>query len=270
MQERRVTTGPVDWFLREAGTGPALVFGHSLTFDSEMWAPQFAALADRFRLIAVDFPGHGQTHCDAVDYSLEDMTDRLAELLAALDLDRVGYCGLSLGGMVGMRLALRHPARVAALALLSTSAEEDGNRAMLDQVNESSRGKPANEGTVQFILQLMFSAAFRAAQPAAVQPFYDKLNVTGSDGTYWAARAVIWRQSILADLDKIAAPTLVIGAEKDTAIPHVHALRISERIPGAAWQLLAGSGHMSSIEQADIVNRHLRDFFAGHLHGDKP
>ncbi|MCA9772387.1 MAG: alpha/beta fold hydrolase [Myxococcales bacterium] len=243
-------------FVREAGTGPTVMLGHALTFDGEMWAAQFDAFSRRYRVLAADFPGHGRSDDPPGPYSLDGLADRIAGVMDALGVRRAAYCGLSMGGMVGLRLALRRPERVAALALLNTSASEEdpGKRPFLEEINERSRGKPANEATVAFLMQLMFSDGFRAREPLTVRRFHDKVFHSTRDGEYWCARAVLGRDSVEDALGRIAVPTVVLTSDADVAVPPAHSETLATRIPGAKFHVLRGVGHMTAVEAAEEVN----------------
>jgi len=236
--------------VRERGAGPAVMFGHSLGFDGDMWRAQVAALAPRYRTLAIDFRGHGRSVTEA-PFDLDDLADDVAAVLDTLAIARVTYCGLSLGGMVGMRFALRYPERVAALALLNTSAEAEppARRQVFEAYNERARGHADLEGAA-LMMTLMFSREFLIAQPQVTAPYREKLmRQDGGDGRYHAARAVLARSHILGELAAIQVPTLVIGSTGDTAVPAVHAQAIAEAIPNATLRILDG-GHMSAVEQA--------------------
>lgn len=253
-------------FIREEGKGFPIVLGHSLTFDHEMWEHQLARLAQKYRVIGVDFRGHGKTSNPYGEITLDTLADDLARLVDHLQVERVGYCGLSMGGMVGMRLALRHPAKIAALALLNTTAEAEPDevRVMYDKVNESSRFGEPNEATIAFVLQLMFSESFRQSHPEVTSKFHHKLRHPNQEGTYWVARAVIHRESILDAIARIAAPTLVVVSDADNAVPSIYGENIAKQIPGASLERIRGSGHMTAVERADEVTSLLEAFFNKH------
>lgn len=265
MNECLIDIGHDRWFVREAGYGPAVIFGHSLTFDADMWQAQMTALSPYFRAIAVDFPGHGRSQTVSQNYSLDDIADALAHLALRLGLHQFAYVGLSLGGMVGMRLALKYPDRLSALVLCNTSPYAENKRELFHQVNETSRCQPGNPATINFVLQLMFSAAFRQARPDIVQQYYNKLNVQGTDGKYWTAKAVIWRSAIVERLGEIRTPTLVIASEQDASINFAESQRIHQGIAGSEWALLNDTGHMSCVERPDDVNRLLLAFLTRHI-----
>jgi pimeloyl-ACP methyl ester carboxylesterase len=253
VKTHRVPVGDYHLNVYEDGNGPPLLFAHSLTFDSSMWAHQVAALSSRYRVLRVDLPGHGGSGHPLCDYALEQMASDLIAVLDHFGIDQCGYVGHSMGGMVGMRLALAHPDRVHRLALLNTSAneQEEPLRSLFHEVNENSRG-------------LMFSEGFRATNPTVVAPYRKRLaEPPEGDGIYFAAKAVIWRTTVLDGLNKLAVPTLVMTSDIDTSVPASHSRDIAERIPGAELIELSGSGHLTPVERSEVVSSALAQHFGG-------
>ena len=117
---------------RETGRGPALILGHGLCLDGEMYLEAAERLAADWRVIRLDFRGHGESTKPRGALSLEDLADDVAALADALGLERFAYGGLSMGGMVGRRLALRHPGRLLALVLMDTAAEPEPQRELFE------------------------------------------------------------------------------------------------------------------------------------------
>jgi len=266
----RIPVGESHLTVREQGTGPALLFCHSLTFDSTMFDAQAQALSERFRVLRVDLHGHGTSGHPLTDYSLDQMASDLPAVLDHLGVQTCGYVGHSMGGMVGMRFVLANPERVERLALLNTSANEQEQplRDIFHQVNEDSRGKPTNATTVDFVLGLMFSEGFIADAPVAVAPFRKMLaDPPEGDGIYYAAKAVIWRNSVLDQIGTIDVPTLVLTSDIDTSVPAQHSRDIAQRVPGAKLIELSGSGHLTPVERASQVTELLAHHFE-HLGGE--
>ena len=261
-----VDVGGFHLHVQSDGTGPDLLFGHSLTFDGDMWHAQRATLRNRYRVHAVDLRGQGKSEHPPGPYDLEAMADDLARLLDHLKIERVGYCGLSMGGMVGMRLALRHPGRVSALVLMNTSAdpEDPAKKSMYLQWNEATRGKDPTTATIDMVMAVMFSEAFRSNSEAAT-PFRDKLNRPNHDGSYFTNRAVLERTSIVDQLSTLNIPTLVITSNGDVAVAPKHARTIAETIPAADLLEIADAGHMSAVEQPRVVGDALGAFFDQHV-----
>jgi len=248
--------------VHESGAGPVVCFGHSLTFDASMFAAQVEVLARSHRVLAFDLHGHGGSTAPDRVFTLEDVADDVARVLDRLEVARTAWVGHSMGGMVGLRLALRHPARVSRLALLNTSAsaETDSVQQMYHQVNERSRGKPSNAATVEFVLQLMFSPAFSAAHPEQVAPYRRLLfEPPDPEGVYRTAHAVIWRGDLRGELGRLDLPVWVLTSEADTSTPAALGEAIADGVGGAVLRSLPG-GHMSPVEQADAVTEALVGF----------
>ena len=264
MTTHQIKIGDAHLTVRDEGTGPALVFCHSLTFDSTMFDAQAKALAAHFRVLRIDLHGHGTSGHPLTDYSLDQMADDLPKVLDQLGISRCGYIGHSMGGMVGMRFVLAHPDRVSHLALLNTSAAEQEQplRDIFHEVNESSRGKPTNNATVDFVLGLMFSESFIKEAPDTVAPFRQMLaEPPEGDGIYYAAKAVIWRSCVLDQLGTIDIPTLVLTSDIDTSVPAQHSREIAQRLPDAQLIELSGSGHLTPVERSEQVTDILAQHF---------
>ncbi len=264
---RTVEVGPYRLHVQHAGGGPPLLLVHSLTLDSHMWRAQIDALSSRFHVHSVDLHGHGQSGGEAGPITLEAMADDLARVLDALGIDRVGYCGLSIGGMIGMRLALQHPDRVAALALMNTTAEPETptKRMLFEHLNETTRNRPPDDKTVRIVLDLMLSPNFQSAEPEITQRVYETLFVPNNEGMYQVAKAVFARGDIREAIATLDVPTVVVTSDIDTAIPTHFAVGVASAIPGARLVTYEGSGHLTAVERASEVNTLLDDFFGAHL-----
>ena len=259
----RIRVGNSDLWLEERGEGPALVLVHSLSFDGQMWAAQADALGERMRVVRLDMRGHGRSVTDDDGpIGLDDLADDVALVLDKLGIDTAAYAGLSLGGMIGMRLALRHPQRVHALGLFNTSAEPEPDtiRQAYHQGNENMRGAPSDPAMAAMMLSLMFSDAFRREQPAVVDIYRDKLlSKRDPEALYQVAKSVIWRTSILDELSAITVPTLVVTSDEDRAIPAARGEAIHRAITGSRHLHIEGAGHMTSVEKPNRVTQALRE-----------
>jgi len=243
----------------DEGSGPAVVMAHSLTFDSRMWEAQLPELTKRYRVIRVDVHGHGGSGAPDRKFDLEWVADDLIGLLDRLEITTASWVGHSMGGMIGMRAAIRHPERITRLCLLNTSprSEAPTTRDLFHQVNESSRGKPSNAATVDFIMGLMFSRAFSADHPDVVAPYRELLMQPPQvQGIYRTGHAVIWRSDIRDLLGQIEVPAHVLSSDDDKSTPPKFSKDIAEGIPNATLTSVPG-GHMSPVEQADRVTEWL-------------
>jgi 3-oxoadipate enol-lactonase len=245
------------------GDGPPLVLVGSIGSTLAMWEPQLPVLAERFRVIRVDHRGHGRSPVPAGPYTIADLGSDVLALLDHLGEHRVSLCGLSMGGMVGMWLGAHAPERIAALALLDTSAH------MGREVWEPRIAAVAAGGTaaiVDGVMQRWFTPEFRERQPERVAQFAAMVTGTPDDG-YAGCAAAIRDMDLRPDLAKVTAPTLVLVGADDPATPPAAARDIADRIAGARLEVVAGAAHIANVERPDEVNRLLLDHFDRHADG---
>jgi 3-oxoadipate enol-lactonase len=227
-----------------------VVLSHALGCDLTMWDPLANNLAADCRVIAYDHRGHGSSDAPAGPYAMADLADDTARLLRELDTGPVVWVGLSMGGMVGQELALRHPALVGALVLAhTTSGYPDSARAVWEQriatVREQGIGAIADA-----VMARYFHESFRAAHPATVDRFRQRLVTTDEEG-YVGCCAAVGGVDTTARLGQIAVPTLVLAGELDQGTPVDMARTLADGIAGARLQVLAGASHLGAVEQPD-------------------
>lgn len=253
-------------FVEESGdrARPAIVLLHGLLFDGGSWRHQVGPLSEHARVIVLDGPGHGRSERPPVGFSLEDHAEALADALAELGVSRALLCGLSWGGMLAMRFALRHPEKVAGLALLDTSAAaEDRVRRVRYRAFiavHRALGMPwlLYERRIR---QLMFSDETIRQRPDLVADSYHRTMGFDREGVARAALAVVvHRSDVTAELGAIRAPTLVVVGEQDRSTPLAKATAIARGIAGAELHVVRGAGHMSALEQPEAVNALLVPF----------
>lgn len=251
------------YFYEEIGSGTPIVFAHGLTFDRHMWDHQIRTLSPRYRCIAVDLRGHGGSGGESEEYSLEDEAESLHALMGRLGARPAHLVGLSMGGMIGLRLALAHPESVRSLALLDTSAEAELPERAPQYEALAAMAKARGPGSVVgAVLPIMFSQGFLQGQPEAVARYQSDFGGLNMDGLEAATKAVTRRTDILGEISRIRVPTLVIVGERDIATTPDKAQHIVERIAGARLETIPGSGHMTPIEQPERVSQLLSEFLA--------
>jgi len=248
--------------LRRSGD-PAIVLLHGLLFDGGMWRGQLEPLTALGRVVVLDGPGHGKSE-PAPRFTLEDHADALFDAFGELGIRRAVVVGLSWGGMVGMRLALQHPAKVAGLAILDASAEVDP---LADRLRY--RAFIAMHQRVGFPYSLylkeiaprMFAARTLVERPDLVEGAYRRAMGFDRGGVSRAALAVVvHRKAILSELPRIRTPTLVMCGREDRSTPPERSEAIAGAIPNAKLVVLDGLGHMSALEDPTAVNAQLVPF----------
>jgi 3-oxoadipate enol-lactonase len=259
-----VTANGNQYFYEESGSGFPVVFAHGLTFDRHMWDHQVETLSTRYRCIAYDLLGHGGSATGQGEYSLEDEADNLHALMAELDASPAHVVGLSMGGMVAMRLALAHAGDVRSLALLDTSAEEEVSERAPQYEGMAALAKAQGAAAVvDAVMPIMFSPAFIQGQPEAFARERQRFVDTSTDGIEAATKAVTRRTNVLDRLPQIKVPVLVIvGGDDISTTPDLHE-HIAEGISSARLETIPGAGHMTPIEQPERISQLLSEFLAG-------
>jgi 3-oxoadipate enol-lactonase len=237
-------------------TASPLVLGPSLGTTTHVWQLQTPALAEHFRVVRFDLPGHGGSASEPGSPTVADLGARVLAVLDAAAIDRVSYAGLSLGGMIGMWLAAHAPERVDRLVLLCTSA----HLGPAEYWQERAEAVTAHgmEAVVDSVPLRWFTAAFRSEQPAVYESYRSMLRSSAPDG-YAACCEAIAAMDLRADLGLIRADTLVIAGADDEAIPVPHAATIAAAIPRARLEVVAGAAHLANVEQPSRITELLFD-----------
>ncbi len=230
---------------------PVLVMANSLGTTLRVWDDQAPALRDRFRLLRYDHRGHGGSPVPPGPYTIDDLGRDVLALLDRLEVERFSFCGLSLGGMVGMWLASEAPERVERLVLCCTSARfaPEAYDARARTVRAEGVGVVADAG-----LERWFTPEFRASRPDVVDWARSMLLDTPAEGYAGCCEAI--RDMDLRDrLGAIRASTLVIAGADDPAAPPDQAELIRASIPGARLVVLEQAAHLANVEQPEAITQ---------------
>lgn len=244
-----VDAGGVPIFHRRDGPedGPVLVLSNSLGTDLEMWAPQLPALSARFRVLRYDSRGHGRSGVPPGPYAIERLGRDALALLDALGLERVSFCGLSMGGMVGQWLGAHAGGRLDRLVLANTSACIGA-----PEVWNAHIATVRAEGMAAIVPGLIdrwFTKGFQARDPETVARIAATLRATDPEG-YVAACAAVRDMDQREAIRAIRVPTLVLAGRHDQATPPEQARLIAERVPGAEPVEL-DAAHLGNVEAAE-------------------
>lgn len=253
-----VDTGP-------GSTGETIAFSHGLLWGTELFEPQIAALRERYRCIAWDHRGQGQSAADPHRecIGMELVWQDAVALLEALAPGPVHFCGLSMGGFVGMRMAARRPDLVRSLMLLETSSEPEpveniARYRLLTTIVRRLGTWPVRSATGKIMLgRSMLTDASRRDELAR----YVGLMSRRKD-IWRAVNGVIDRAGIHSELSRITAPTLVMVGEEDVATTPVKAERIVAAIAGSRLVRIPRAGHSSTVEEPAAVTAALTAFLS--------
>ncbi|MEU3762561.1 bifunctional 3-oxoadipate enol-lactonase/4-carboxymuconolactone decarboxylase PcaDC [Streptomyces albogriseolus] len=251
---------------------PVLILGPSLGTTWHMWDRQIPELTKQWRVFRFDLPGHGGALAHPAA-SVTDLTARLLATLEGLGVHRFGYAGCALGGAVGIELALRHPERLASLALIAASprfgtADEFRQRGVIVRTNgldPIARSAP----------ERWFTGGFAAAQPAITEWAVQMVRTT-DPGCYIAACEALASFDVRAGLGSVGVPTLVLVGSEDQVTGPAEARTLVAGIPDARLAVVPGASHLVPVEQpaavTDLLVRHfstawqpLPEYATGHV-----
>ncbi|MBO0836762.1 MAG: 3-oxoadipate enol-lactonase [Actinobacteria bacterium] len=229
---------------------PVLVLGNSLGTSAAVWGQQVAMFGRHFHVVGYELPGHGGSPAAAGPYTIGGLGAGVLALLDSLGVDRFAYCGISLGGMIGMWLASHAPDRVTALGLVCTSAylpPADGWMARAGQVRAA--GMASVSGAV---IGRWFTPAFAVRTPQVIAEFQAELERTDPAG-YAGCCEAIAGMDLRPDLPGVAAATLVLAGADDPATPPEHGAAIASLVPGARLEVLTDAAHLATVQAPERV-----------------
>ena len=235
-----------------------LAFSNSLGTNYSMWDLQAAEFRKNFRILRYDTRGHGQSSVTPGPYSIEQLGKDLLGLLDALHLDRVHFCGLSMGGMIGMWLGVNAPERLNKLVLCNTGAKIGTSEVWRARIEAVRVG--GMKSIAPAVIERWFTPAFRSKDPAKAATVQRVLEETNSDG-YMACCAAVRDFDYRERLKAIGTPTLVIAGAHDPATPPADGQFLAHHIQGAKYAEL-NAAHLSNIEDRDRFNSEVSAFLS--------
>lgn len=251
---------PADLCTRVDGDEAArpLLLVNSLGTDHSLWDAQVPAWTATHRVLRYDQRGHGASTAPPGPYTIDQLGRDALAVLDAHDVERADVCGMSLGGVVALWLAVHAQDRVRRVVLADTAARvgtEQAWRARAAAVREDGMG-----AVVDVVLERFFSAAFRASGDPTVQRVGDGLRDADVEG-YAASCEALAAADLRDVVGTVRAPCLVVVGTEDAATPPADARDLQRRLPRAEYVELPGAGHLASLEQprafADLVTTFL-------------
>ena len=241
---------------------PWLTLSHSLACSVRMWDPQIEALKGRYRILAYDTRGHGESMAPAGPYTLEMLAADLHALLKHLNIERTHFAGLSMGGMIGQTFALKYPGVLASLILADTTSRYPADAAGVWAERIKTVETRGMQPLVQSTLERWFTEPFRKAHPEVVGRIGALIASTPVAG-YVGCSHAIPKINLTARLKEIKCAVLVICGEQDGGTPPAMAREIHDNAPGSKLVLIPQAAHISNMEQPQAFTRAMEQFLAG-------
>ena len=240
---------------------PILVLSNSLATSFAMWNDQVKILKNEFRILRYDNRGHGGTPAPDMrgPYSIELLGQDVLGLLDGLNIEKVSFCGLSKGGMVGQWLGINAPERLDKLVLSNTASYFPNKEMWRERIDMATNdGIPA---IAEASIGRWFTPGYleRSDTTATVEFVRDFILETTKEG-YLASSIAIRDMDFRDELSKISVPTMVVIGEKDPATIPEYGELISSKIPGAKTFVVPDAAHLSNIEQPAVYTEALKTF----------
>jgi 3-oxoadipate enol-lactonase len=262
----RVEVGDVQLEVCEAGSGAeTVVLSHSFLVDHRQFCAQIEALSGQYRVIAYDHRDHGASGRSSSAYDLDRLVRDAQTVIDAMDAAPCHFVGLSTGGFVGMRLALRSPQLLRSLTLMDTSGQaESWPTRVKYRMLLAVFGLVGTRPVIGTAMRSMFSPGFRRdpARQDEVATWRSRIAANDPQALTRFGRAIFARDDVLEPLRRVQLPTLVMVGEHDRPVPVARARALAAAIPGAHLEIIPGAGHLSTVEQPERVNEFLQSFLA--------
>lgn len=263
---KRVAVNGIHLAYEEHGSGDeTVVLSHSFLVDRRQYDRQIEALSGHYRVLAFDHRGHGESDKPSDGYAMESLYRDAEAFVEATGAAPCHFVGLSAGGFVGLRLAIRRPRLLRSVVLMDTSADPE---AILRRVKYEGMFAVLRYAgfapLMKITMSIMFGPDFLRdpTRQDEVKLWSDRMMANDVDALIHFGQGIFGRHGIAQRLGAIDLPTLVMVGEHDVATPLSRARRIAEGIDGARLQVIPRAGHLSTIENPDAVNDELVRFFA--------
>jgi 3-oxoadipate enol-lactonase len=242
---------------------PPIVLIHGFPFSSEMWKPQIDFLKAKYRVIAYDVRGHGNSDDGDGQYTIEFFVDDLIALLDCLKIEKAILCGLSMGGYIALRAIERNPERVAALVLCDTGPQADSNEVKIRRAANIKSVKANGVKTfADNFIKAVFAPTSLKSKPFEVEAIRKIIETNSEIGICGTLLALSSRTDTTDSLDLIHVPTLILVGEEDKVTPPKLSELMDSRISGSYFHVLKGAAHLSNLENPEEFNKHLEAFLS--------
>lgn len=242
---------------------PVMVFAHGMLWSSRMYDKQVAHFQEDYRCIAFDFRGQGQSQITKSGYDMDALTEDTLALLSALNIDKCHFVGLSMGGFIAQRIAIKRPELLLSMILLETSADpEDPElapqyRKLLTAVRWLGMKRVSKK-----VMPIMFGSSFLEdkSRKSEHKEWLAMLQSNRKDGVNKVTTSLLERKGTYEQLGGITIPTLIIVGDEDMATPYPKSERMHFAIKGSKLAVIKGAGHTSIVEQPEQVNTVISNF----------
>ncbi|MBU3585911.1 3-oxoadipate enol-lactonase [Polynucleobacter sp. AM-26B4] len=233
-----------------------LILSNSLGTSHRMWDLQISELSEHFDVIRYDTLGHGLSSGPKGPYTIDQLSQQVIDLLNQLNIDKVNFCGLSMGGVIGQWLAIHHPQRIDHLVLANTAPKIGTKTAWLERaalVRSVGMDPIADSAPSRW-----FTPDFCKAQSEQLKDLVENLRLSDSEG-YAACCEALSKADLLQSIDKIKSSTLIIAGTEDPVTTVSDGIYMSKMIPNSTLVQIKAS-HISNVENPKEFTAALLNF----------
>lgn len=263
---KKITVNNVELSFQSTGEGTeTIVFSHGYLMDNTMFQGQINALKNKFRCISYDHRGHGKSEATDSGYELDNLVNDAIGFIEALNIAPVHFVGMSTGGFIGMRIALRRPDLLKSLVLMDTSADAEPKA--------DAKQYDLLMWIVKYIgwwavinkaMPILFHKEFLQDQKRKdeVRQWKNIIMSHNKKAVLLFGKGIFSRGSVVDKLSQISLPTAVIVGAEDIATKPDCAKQMADAIDGAQLYTIANAGHSAAVEKPQEVAQAMQDFYA--------
>ena len=241
----------------DQGSGPAVLLLHAFPLNHTMWQRQVASLSSRFRVIAPDIWGFGESS-PALPWTIDSVCDDLVEFLDRLGLGECAIAGLSMGGYIAIPFYSKYPERVRQLVLANTRARADNEA---EKAARTEMIAALEQNGARILPDRMLPRLLQAnPPPEIVRVVRDIIEQASAQAAIQAVMAMRDRPDCSTVLHRIKCPAMVVAGEYDLITRIDDCRAMAETISGGRFLRISNAGHLSNLENAEEFNRALNDF----------
>lgn len=255
----RVNGIQINYELSGKDNGPVVVLSHALGCNLNMWRDQESKLASEFKVLRFDTRGHGLSDAPSERYSLDLLIQDALCLLDALNIEKVHWVGMSMGGMLGQAITINNPTRIASLTLCDTGPFMPPEKQIEWKTKIDMVRNQGIESIVQESLKDWFTPEFHLKETLALNEIRQQLlstSTVGYEGCVWAIMGL----NFIDRIKEIMQPTLIMVGGKDLKVPVGVSKMMHEKISGSELVVIPEAAHLSSVGQPEVFNHHLLKF----------
>ena len=238
-----------------------IILVHGFPFDHFMWDAQVTEFGGEYYCVRYDIRGLGSSPVGDGQLTMEMFVDDLEIIVNELKLEKPILCGLSMGGYISLRAAERMQKKFSALILCDTKSAADDNEGRLKRATAIQQINSGDfDGFVEAFVLNCFGEKFVRENNTEYRKIVERSKKNSPIGVKGCLLAMAGRTDTTGYLSKIKLPTLVVCGSEDKLSPPNVMKAIADQIPNSKFVIVEGSGHMTPIENLQMVNKSIKEF----------